>query len=487
MRAMPNLQARWLRLPWWPLIVGALFSLLFVLAIWLGGVFSGSGSGVKGAGTWLPDASENIGPLYGIAAIAPDDVWAVGSTRNSPMRALALHWNGVDWSGRFPLTDGVNDASFRGIAALSSSDVWAVGFARVNVTETSPLLAHWDGASWVVHTPADLHLQLGSLELEAVDATAPDNVWAVGQNGLVLHWDGKVWKLVLLPESAAYRWLYGVDAISSDDVWVTGVGYILHWDGARWTDTTPSSRPGSYAEVTYKGITMLSDHDGWAIGSWSTPTDRVEGGIVVLRWDGSGWNETPDATANPADRDYYKSLYAAGFCCDLGRVMAIGGMSVIDEKNIWAVGGLTAPLVAHWDGLVWTSDACPSGEYVTTTAGGMRPDSMPGFGGPLYDVATISNGVAWAVGAIYDGPGKVGSGYVLDLRHGPCPTPVPTTTFLPIAVRPTSRVSEQPTYPPQPTIVPVDTVIMPFSQATVPIPVPSGVIPNPVPSTMPQP
>jgi len=65
---------------------------------------------------------------------------------------------------------------------------------------------------------------------------------------------------------------------------------------------------------------------------------------------------------------------------------------------------------------------------------------MPGFGGPLYDVTTFSNGVAWAVGGIYDDRDKAGSGYVLDLRHGPCPTPVPTTTFVPIAVRPTSRV-----------------------------------------------
>jgi len=482
---MLHLQARWLRLPWWPLILGGLLSLLFVSAMWLGGIFSGPGSGAKGAATWLPDASEDIGPLYGIASVASNDVWAVGSTRNSPMRALALHWNGVDWRGRFPLTDGAYDAGFRGVAALSSSDVWAVGLARLSVTETGPLLAHWDGVSWAVQTSADLHLTAGSLE--AVDAMAPDNVWAVGQRGLVLHWDGKGWQQVLLPGSSSSAWLYGVDAISSDDVWVTGVGHILHWDGVLWTDTAPSFYSDSYADVTYKAINMLSDHDGWAIGSWSTPTDRVEGGIIVLRWDGSRWNETPDATANPEDREYSNSLYAASFCCDVGRVLAIGGMSVIDKKNIWAVGGLTAPLVAHWDGSVWTSDTCPSGEYVTTTTGRARPVSMPGFGGPLYDVTTFSNGVAWAVGGIYDDRDKAGSGYVLDLRHGPCPTPVPTTTFVPIAVRPTSRVSTQPTYPPQPTVAPVDTAIMPFSQATVPVPLPSGVIPNPVASMLPQP
>jgi hypothetical protein len=467
-------------------MAGGLF-LLFVLVMWFSRVFSGSGSDIMSAGTWVPDASEDIGPLYGVAGVASNDVWAVGSTRDSPMRAVALHWNGVDWSSRFPLTDGVNDASFRGIAALSSSDVWAVGSARVSITETSPLLAHWDGASWEVHTTADLQLQVGSLGLEAVDVVASDNVWAVGQRGLVLHWDGKGWKQMLLPDASSSAWLYGVDAVSSEDVWVTGTGHILHWDGVLWTDATPSFRPDSYAEVTYKDITMLSDHDGWAIGSWSTPTDRVEGGIVVLRWDGSRWNETPDATANSDDPEYSSSRYAANFCCDPGRVMAIGGMSVIGEKDIWSVGGLTAPLVAHWDGSAWTSDACPSGEYVTTTASGARPVSMPGFGGPLYDVTTISDGVAWAVGAIYDGPGKAGSGYVLDLRHGPCPTPVPTTTFVPVAVRPTSRVSEQSTFPPQPTIAPVDTVAVPFSQATVPVPLSSGVVPNPVASVLPQP
>jgi hypothetical protein len=363
---------------------------------------------------------------------------------------------------------------------LSSSDVWAVGVARVSITETNPLLAHWDGASWTLRTAADLHLTLGSLE--AVDATAPDNVWAVGQYGLVLHWDGQAWKQVALPESMVYASLYGVDALSSDDVWVTGTLYILHWDGVQWTDTTPSSDPDFDPGVRYADIAMLSDHDGWVIGDWSLPTDSSPSGRVILRWDGSKWNETSDPKANPKDSQF---LYAGDFCCSPGANLTVGRISVTDANNIWAVGGFFVPLVAHWDGTAWTRDACPSGEYTMTSPDGRFPKPVPGFGGPLFDVATISNGVAWAVGAIYDDTNS-GSGYVLDLRHGPCPTPVPTATWPP---PPTYDTRPRPTYtpPPQTQIAPVATVIMPFSQATVPVPLPSGVIPNPIVTTLPQP
>ena len=78
-------------------------------------------------------------------------------------------------------------------------------------------------------------------------AIAPNDVWTVGQGyaspvnrTLALHWDGAAWSVVATPnigQGFLANSLYGVSAVSSDDVWAVGIGQqamTVHWDGARW-------------------------------------------------------------------------------------------------------------------------------------------------------------------------------------------------------------------------------------------------------------
>src|SRR5262249_58000997 len=74
--------------------------------------------------------------LFDTAAVAADDVWAVGE-QGFPERALALHWQGSTWSA----VSTPCGAPLKGVAAISASDVWAVG---ENTT------CHFDGVRWTV-------------------------------------------------------------------------------------------------------------------------------------------------------------------------------------------------------------------------------------------------------------------------------------------------------------------------------------------------
>ena len=65
--------------------------------------------------------------LFGVTAIAPNDVWAVGD--NGQMQ----HWNGAAWSrvtAPYPDLGG----RFNSVAAASAGDVWAVGSYSQSVT-----------------------------------------------------------------------------------------------------------------------------------------------------------------------------------------------------------------------------------------------------------------------------------------------------------------------------------------------------------------
>jgi hypothetical protein len=73
--------------------------------------------------SWVPNAGAIDEFLFSVAAIAANDVWAVGDNGQTQ------HWDGADWSrvaAPFPGLGG----RFNGVAAASASDVWAVGYSN---------------------------------------------------------------------------------------------------------------------------------------------------------------------------------------------------------------------------------------------------------------------------------------------------------------------------------------------------------------------
>lgn len=161
--------------------------------------------------------------VLGVAAASADRAWAVGVTGDG--MTLILRWNGSAWR----LVAGSGAAGgLIGVTAASPRDAWAVGgtsilfqagcsgsapragMAAVGVrlptavgrhaaTADTPLIFHWNGASWrVVASPA---LAPGGVLIGAT-ATSARNAWAVGARSLVqptgpvlvLRWNGRTWK-----------------------------------------------------------------------------------------------------------------------------------------------------------------------------------------------------------------------------------------------------------------------------------------------------
>jgi hypothetical protein len=82
-----------------------------------------------------------------VTAIAPNDIWAIGNDVAHGEQTLVEHWDGRSWI-IVPAPDSflMNDA-----AAVASDDVWAVGWMI-----SSSIIQHWDGSSWsVVPSPID--------------------------------------------------------------------------------------------------------------------------------------------------------------------------------------------------------------------------------------------------------------------------------------------------------------------------------------------
>jgi hypothetical protein len=222
--------------------------------------------------------------LFGTAAIAANDIWSVGdvlSSSGSSTTTLAEHFNGTSWSV-VPTPSLPTGGFLEGVAAVAGNDVWAVGGAG-SLPPFQTLFEHWDGKSWsVISSPP---LSNGGF-LNGVTAVSTNDVWAVGvinnsSDSLVEHWDGKHWSQFSSPAFTGAGGLQGTSADGSSDVWAVGGRAVLHWNGATWSSV---SAPPSVGLV---GVTALSPTNAWAVGSQRTSSKTVR--AQVEHWDGTSW------------------------------------------------------------------------------------------------------------------------------------------------------------------------------------------------------
>jgi hypothetical protein len=181
---------------------------------------------------WGVVASPAVGPqnteLSGLAAVSATDIWAVGfflATSGGPSQTLTLHWDGSGWSV-VPSPDATVESNrLQAAAAVATNDVWAVGQATSG-SSVNTLIERWDGTTWgVVASPA-------AGQLRGIAVVSPTDIWAVGSvttssgptQTVIEQWDGAGWTVVASPDPSAS--LNTLDATATDpssgQTWAVG-------------------------------------------------------------------------------------------------------------------------------------------------------------------------------------------------------------------------------------------------------------------------
>jgi hypothetical protein len=114
----------------------------------------------------------------GVRALAPDDVWVIGSRLSGQgLRPIVAHWNGDRW-GIEAITAAGPNALLSGIAGTSRDDLWAVGWSTSATGETRPLVLHRDATGWTVVEPPAFPGLFSVLADVSIDAEG--RPWVVG-------------------------------------------------------------------------------------------------------------------------------------------------------------------------------------------------------------------------------------------------------------------------------------------------------------------
>ena len=247
--------------------------------------------------------------LYGVSALDPSNVWAVGSSIHGGADGTIIHWDGAGWSVQ---VSGLVSGLF-GICAVGSNHVWAVG--------AQGAILHYDGTRWRPQVSGTTQWLYG------VSAQDASNVWAVGYNNTILHYDGAQWRSQPVPENDPLpATITSVSALAGDNVWAAGATYsmnALHYDGTQWSKV-PSITGNQW------GVSALDRNHVWMVG--------LRGGIAFF--DGTQ-GQRQDQKAN-----------------------TLRAISASAPDNAWAVGNGT---ILHYNGTGWAAQNATVPLYSVTT------------------------------------------------------------------------------------------------------------------------
>ena len=235
--------------------------------------------------------------LLGVWSNGPDDVWAVGE------QATALHLTGSKWvsvpagiaatrparelvgggtltpqndllgvwsSGGTTWVVGGPEFPDEGFVLRSTGGaftpslpavkgrllcIWGSGPRDVWAAGNNGLLMHFDGASWS-SLPRQTTEALNSLW-----GSGPSDIWAAGNSGTLLHYDGKAWSIANTRTDGV---IFKLFASGPRDVWATGYGPLRHFDGTTWQ----SLNVGSSAHL--RGVWASDASHVWLAGENGT-------------------------------------------------------------------------------------------------------------------------------------------------------------------------------------------------------------------------
>ncbi|MFI0453400.1 hypothetical protein [Actinomadura sp. 6N118] len=301
---------------------------------------------LPGGTTWQtidPAVAEAPHLLAAVAAASPTDIWVAGHADQQPLLA---RWDGSSWvvpPGPEPEAALVG-AGIQGIA-LTSGPVRAIavggGYDRLGGTEV-PLIRHWNGSSWSASAAPE-----PASDYVLTDVTAAGvGAWAVGHGfpwgaagPVALHWSGTDWQAVTMPQIPKGK-LLAVSATGPDDVWAVGAddrsGLITHYDGRAWTRVpAPSTR------FPLTDVIAITPDEAWAVGR-----DRV------LQWNGRKWKRVK------------------------APITAANTITATAPDDVWVAGGHGE--LAHYDGHRWTVTTSPQpmGDSTVWLASASVPDGV---------------------------------------------------------------------------------------------------------------
>lgn len=333
--------------------------------------------------------------------------------------------------------------------------------AASDTTQVAMPYAEAGDNCWLaVQPPTPPNGDTGSLH--DIDVISTNDIWAVGGNSKIIHWDGISWNIFQSPGYLNSE-LSEIEAISDNDIWIaTARAATYHWDGSQWTQKS--------AETSYRlasnNFAAASSNAVFMSYSITCGSNRC---VLIRRWNGSNWSDaySRECNCNPTMHVISPNDVRVGSLYDaygVGWMMQWNGSNwaEITDDTIRSAGSINSMAstsasdlwlntftgIFHWDGAAWSrissgpllSEMVAAGPndvwgfrgrdlyyWDGSTWGRIQnPPNQQDFGG----IGVVNPNDIWAVG-LSSTPGNYNMGII---HYSPnCVPPTPTNTPEPSA------------------------------------------------------
>jgi len=242
----------------------------------------------KAGNTWTDLGYSNTSPWNDIDGLSADDIYAANGD-------TLMHWTGTEWS---PLAVAGNE--IHSLWAVAPDEIWIVSRSAdgwdnfINVwtgnifqgrfqSSMDRLNSIWcDHAGDTVMVAADNGFVFrwgggGSWDWLNADSqgrcfydvwgSSGHDVFAVGADGLIVHFDGSGWTEMASGVADTLRAVSGPVAVGAN-------GTVTRWNGSRWTAESSGVTADLYA------VCYIDEKEAWAVG---------EGGTIISSDGGGKW------------------------------------------------------------------------------------------------------------------------------------------------------------------------------------------------------
>lgn len=257
--------------------------------------------------SWSIDTLGNYGSyLNDVWIVDENNIWVVGNIEFDEGEYNATIWNGSEWE-------------FIGIYSntLDLYSIWY--FNENNIWVTSHCFPyHWDGNTWTQYHLNNMGMP-GVCAGSAIWAGSPDDMYFVGLNGSIVHYDGTNFEQLDSGTNIKLRSITG----SGEHIWIAGyqdfIGAIL-LEYRNNTFETVYFNPGNYWDVKPDSIS------GKTMAVWTNNPDSInvltpsgiyrvphgstgEGKLTYNYWQGFPWSIGGNSNNDIFTGGDYSSIY----------------------------------------------------------------------------------------------------------------------------------------------------------------------------------
>jgi hypothetical protein len=265
--------------------------------------------------TWAADTIASPDPtslqtlMSKMYASSSDNVYIAGHTDGWTQ---IWHYDGKLWSS-IDLISQIGGYSVNGVSGISEKSIWVYGQRGAGNSTTSFVL-QYNGSKWIPH---DLN---GRCRIIAVGGDSENNIWAVGDSGIVFNYNGATWKkdYVKINTSKGMGYFLNGVVVQNNIVYMTAdiynstrnIHYFIKGNMGNWAiaDSMYLENPSSVIKFGNRGLYLSKDGELFSYGLYG-----------LWKYNGTSWDHLINVTTDLIGVYSYNKNYT----------IAVGGLGYV--------------------------------------------------------------------------------------------------------------------------------------------------------------